>query len=67
MQSVGFLDINCCFCSDECKNRQAMETAKEAAGTESNETQQSGCGNGMCEPNVGETEANCSQDCTGED
>jgi len=49
------------------KNRQAMETAKEAAGTESNETQQSGCGNGMCEPNVGETEANCSQDCTGED
>ena len=49
------------------RNRQATETAKEAVGTESNETQQTGCGNGICEGDFGETKANCSQDCMGAD
>lgn len=34
-------------------------------GTKSNETQQTGCGNGMCEPDFGETKANCPDDCSG--
>jgi len=29
------------------------------------QTQEAGCGNGMCEPNLGETQTNCPQDCSG--
>ena len=37
----------------------------ENTNINSDESQQADCGNGMCEPNLGETEANCSRDCMG--
>jgi len=49
------------------KTDKRWKLQKKQLGQKAMKLQQSGCGNGMCEPNVGETEANCSQDCTGED
>jgi len=52
------------------KNKQ--ELIQETDGTRNNKTLQknegtseTGCGNGMCEPDFGETKTNCSADCSG--
>jgi len=47
------------------RNKKALETAKETVGAENVETQQTGCGNGICEGDFGETKANCPNDCSG--
>ena len=48
------------------KNNQTQKIFTKTTGpTDTNDSQETGCGNGMCEPNFGETEANCSSDCSG--
>jgi len=50
------------------KNNQVIEKTKVPGQEESqqvkSETQKTGCGNGMCEPDFGETKTNCLEDCS---
>ena len=45
------------------KPENSGEQGQEAALIREGEIQEAGCGNSMCEPDYGETKANCSQDC----
>jgi len=48
----------------ELNNNQ--ESVQETSGGKSNGIKETGCGNGVCEPDFGETKTNCSKDCSGE-
>jgi len=51
------------------KNKQKLEnvtkSVQETVGTKSDKIQQTGCGNGICEGDFGETKTNCPNDCSG--
>lgn len=46
------------------KNEKLLVPTQKNLNTKEEELQETGCGNGMCEPDFGETKANCPQDCT---
>ncbi|MCG2699643.1 WD40 repeat domain-containing protein [Candidatus Parcubacteria bacterium] len=46
------------------KNEKLLVPNQENLNTKKEELQEIGCGNSMCEPDFGETKANCPQDCT---
>lgn len=75
--SLAFLILTVFSVVEKSSNNQGLNDSKntswDTVGTKesqspekSTDVQQSGCGNGMCEPDIGETETNCSQDCMGE-
>ena len=78
ISSVGliFLIFTILFVFINSKNNEITDdprnTTQETVGEKNNgvlqensEVQKTGCGNGMCEPDFGETKANCPQDCSG--
>ncbi len=48
------------------KSAKSLAPNQENLNTKKEGQQETGCGNGMCEPDFGETKANCPQDCSGE-
>jgi WD40 repeat protein len=48
------------------KSEKISVSNLENSNTKKEEQQKAGCGNGMCEPDFGETKTNCPNDCSGE-